>query len=127
MKKLYPQNYDSIEIQPEYMPYKIAVPVARPELLIWGTAMIAAAFGFAPPAVAAGFPGLAGGVSDEMYLEAEEDFAEHARDFDEADGDCRRQSVMIKLMTRAWKMAGRDRDLGKQLRMRANSHKRSCR
>lgn len=126
MRKLYPQNYDAIDIQPEYAAYRIALPVERPEMFIWGVAMIAAAFGMAPPKVVAGFPGL-GKVSDEMYLEAEEDFQEHAADFDQASGDCRRQKVMIKLMHRAWKMAGRDRDIGKQLRVRQRFFKEGCR
>ena len=47
MKKLYPQDYDAIDIQPEYAAYRIALPVERPEMLVWGVAMIAKERGMA--------------------------------------------------------------------------------
>lgn len=118
----YPAPYDA---QQQLMTdWTLAYPVERPEMLIWGSSLVVAAFMFAAPQVVAGFGGLFG-VSDETYMKAEEEFQNAAYQFDHA-VDCGQQRRLLRRMDRAWKKSGRDRHIGKQYMMRYQQHKNEC-
>jgi hypothetical protein len=110
--------------------WKLALPIERPEMLIWGSSLVVAAFMVASPRVVAGFAGalagLAGlGVSDEQYMEAEERFQNAAYQFDYA-VDCAAMKRWKKRMGAAWRDSGHDNGIGKQYAMRVEQYKNEC-
>jgi len=121
----YPPGYNSI--RQEMTDWKLAIPIEHPEMIVWGSSLVVAAFMVAAPRVVAGFAGLAGlGVSDDQYLAAEESFANHAYQFDHA-VDCQGMRRRMKLMRAAWAASGYDSDIAKQLNMRSNQYLKECR
>jgi len=110
--------------------WKLALPIERPEMLIWGSSLVVAAFMVASPRVVAGFAGalagLAGlGVSDEEYMEAEERFQNDAYQFDKST-TCDQMRRRLAKMKSAYEASGFDIGIGRQYEMRRQQYKNEC-
>jgi hypothetical protein len=116
----YPAPYDAAK---QLMTdWTLAYPIERPEMLIWGSSLVVAAFMVAAPRVVAGFGSF--GVTDEEYLRAEERFQNAAYKFDHAT-TCSQMRSAIKSMSRALR-ASLSVELGYQYRMRLDAFTDQC-
>jgi hypothetical protein len=117
----YPQPYDA---QQQLMTdWTFAYPVERPEMLIWGSSLVVAAFMVAAPRVAAGF----GEVTDAVYLREEEKFQNAAYNYDQAlrNLDVAAMRRSLKRMKKAWDAVERDRAWKAQYTMRLKTYKQN--